>query len=73
MGGFRYVVNAAAVFVAMTAGLWVWRKIKVRELTEVPFEADMPADQMFQGFNLSEIQAAQAVASHANGETARRV
>jgi len=73
IGGPRYVLNAAVIFVAMAAGLWIWRKIKVRELLDVPFEADMPADQMFQGFNLSEIEAAQAVASHANGETTRRV
>jgi hypothetical protein len=33
----------------------------------------MPESQMFQGFNLSEIQAAQAVASHANGQHSRHV
>jgi hypothetical protein len=48
--------------------LWAWRKLKLRDVSEVSFEAEMPADQMFQGFNLSEIHAAQAVASRANAK-----
>jgi phage terminase large subunit-like protein len=47
--------------------LWLRRKWKVRSWEDIPFEAEMPEDQMFQGFNLSEIHAAQAVASRANG------
>jgi hypothetical protein len=45
---------------------WIARKLRLRDLAEVPFEADDPDDLMFQGFHLSEIQAAQAVASKAN-------
>ncbi len=65
-GDGQYVLNAAATFSAIALGFWAWRKWKLREMTEIPFEADMPQDQMFQGFNLSEIQAAQAVAAHGN-------
>ena len=54
---------AAGIFAAIALGFWLRRKVKVRSLLEVPFEADMPEDQMFQGFNLSEIHAAEAVAS----------
>jgi len=62
--GAQGVVNAAAVFSVMAVGLWGWRKFKLRDVEAVTFEADVPEDQMFQGFNLSEIQAAQAVAAH---------
>jgi hypothetical protein len=58
------IFSVAAIFCAIALGFWTVRKVKVHQATEVPFEADMPEDQMFQGFNLSEIQAAQAVASH---------
>ena len=51
------------VFGAIAVALWIRRKLKVRTWEHVPFEAEMPDDQMFQGFNLSEIQAAQAVAT----------
>jgi hypothetical protein len=57
------VIRAAAVFMAIALVFWTWRKLKVRSLTAVPFEADIPEDQMFQGFNLSEMHAAQSVAS----------
>ena len=71
-GDRQYVLNAAAIFSAMALGFWAWRKFKLREMDEVPFEADMPEDQMFQGFNLSEIQAAQAVAAHGNSNRSGR-
>ena len=54
---------AVMVFGTIAAALWIRRKLKVRTWEHVPFEAEMPDDQMFQGFNLSEIQAAQAVAT----------
>lgn len=57
------VLRAGAVFFAMALGFWAWRKFKLRDLEAVPFEADLPVDEMFQGFNLSEIHAAQAVAA----------
>jgi len=66
-GGTAFVLNTAAVLLALALGFWMWRKMKLCDMLEVPFEADLPEDVMFQGFNLSEIQAAQAVASHANG------
>ena len=64
--GPRYVANAVGVFASIALGLWIWRKVKVRAAPDVPFEAEMPDDQIFQGFNLSEGYAAQAVASKAN-------
>jgi hypothetical protein len=64
---------ATGVFGAIAVGLWLRRKWKVRSWTDIPFEADMPEDQMFQGFNLSEIHAAQSVASRANGQHSRPV
>jgi len=67
-GGTTGIAWAVAIFGAIAFGLWLRRKWKVWTWTEVPFEAEMPEDQMFQGFNLSEIHAAQAVASRANGE-----
>lgn len=68
-GGTRGVAIAAGVFLALASGLWIWRKLKVRQWTEIPFEAAVPNDQMFQGFNLSEIQAAQAVAARDHRST----
>jgi len=61
--GARGVLNAAAVFTAFAFALWARRKYALRHIEAVTFEAEEPEDQMFQGFNLSEIQAAQAVAS----------
>jgi hypothetical protein len=72
-GGTRGIAIAASVFAGLAFALWVWRKLKVRQWTDIPFEAAIPDDQMFQGFNLSEIQAAQAVASHANGHRSNSV
>ncbi|HET7697326.1 MAG TPA: hypothetical protein VFK57_16550 [Vicinamibacterales bacterium] len=72
-GGTSGIAWAVAIFGAIALALWARRKWKVRAWTDVPFEAEMPDDQMFQGFNLSEIHAAQAVASRANGEGTRPV
>jgi hypothetical protein len=58
-GGLR----AAAVFGGLALGCWAWRKYKLRETEAVPFDADVPDDETFKGFNLSEIHAAQAVAA----------
>ncbi len=62
--GARGVLNAAAVFAGCAFLLWARRKYALRDIEAVSFEAEEPEDQMFQGFNLSEIQAAQAVATH---------
>jgi hypothetical protein len=61
--GTRGIAIAAAIFSVLACALWVWRKLKVRTWTDIPFEAAIPEDQMFQGFNLSEIHTAQAVAA----------
>jgi hypothetical protein len=71
--GSTGIAWAVAVFSVIGFGLWLRRKWKVRSWTDVPFEAEMPEDQMFQGFNLSEIHAAQAVGSRANGQHSRPV
>ena len=55
-------------FAAIAFGFWARRKFKVRSFETVSFEAEEPADQMFQGFNLTEIQAAQAVAARGTAE-----
>jgi hypothetical protein len=57
------VARAAAVILGVAAGFWAWRKLRVRHLDAIGFEADLPETEMFQGFNLSEIHAAQAVAA----------
>ena len=71
--GSEGIAWAVGVFSAVAFVLWLRRKLKVRTWTDIPFEAEMPEDQMFQGFNLSEIHAAQAVASRANGQPSRPV
>jgi hypothetical protein len=71
--GTSGIAWAFAIFGAIAFGLWLRRKWNVRSWVDVPFEAEMPEDQMFQGFNLSEIHAAQAVASRANGRHSRPV
>ena len=60
--GVAGVFRAAAVFAGMALAWWAWRKYKLRQTDEVPFEADVPDDETFKGFNLSEIHAAQSVA-----------
>jgi hypothetical protein len=65
--GPRGVLDAAAVIAGFALGFWAWRKFKLRHATAVPFDAEMPDDQMFQGFNLTETYAAQSVAPRANG------
>ncbi len=62
------VVRAAAVIGGVALALWAWRKYKLREIDAVPFEADLPDDVAFRGFNLSEIHAAQSVASRGASE-----
>ena len=61
--GARGVLTAALVVVAVAFSLWVARRRKARAWTDIPFEAEEPDDVMFQGFNLSEIHAAQAIAA----------
>lgn len=61
--GTTGIAWAAAIFLVIALAMWVRRKLKVRTWEDIPFDAEMPEDQMFQGFNLSEIQAAQAVAA----------
>jgi hypothetical protein len=72
-GGTDGILIAAGIFTGFALVLWARRKYKLWNVVEIPFEAEMPEDQMFQGFNLSEIHAAQAVASHANGAPSKRV
>lgn len=62
--GARGVLNASAVFAGFALLTWARRKYVLKDIEAVSFEAEEPEDQMFQGFNLSEIQAAQAVASN---------
>jgi hypothetical protein len=61
--GARGLLSAAAIFAALGMGAWAVRKYRLRNIEEVPFEADLPEDEMFRGFNLSEIYTAQAVAT----------
>jgi len=62
-GGPPSVLHAAEVFTGIALALWIWRKWRIRSADDVPYEAAEPDDQMFQGFNLSEIHAAQSVAA----------
>jgi hypothetical protein len=55
---------AAAVFTGLSVGLWALRKYRLRTVEAVTFEAEIPEDEIFRGFNLTEIYAAQAVAAH---------
>jgi hypothetical protein len=61
--GVPGVLRAAAVIGGFACVLWALRKYKLREIEAVSFEADVPDDETFKGFNLSEIHAAQAVAA----------
>jgi hypothetical protein len=74
--GARAVLNAASVFFALALAVWAWRKFKVRSAGDITFEAELHEDETFKGFNLTEIYAAQAVASHpkeANAHSDRAV
>jgi hypothetical protein len=62
--GARGVLDASAVFAGFAFLAWARRKYVLKDVEAVSFDAEEPEDQMFQGFNLSEIQAAQAVATH---------
>jgi len=55
---------AAAVFSGCSLGLWALRKHRLRSVEAVTFDPDVPEDEIFRGFNLTEIYAAQAVAAH---------
>jgi hypothetical protein len=67
--GARGVINAAAVFCGIALCAWARRKWMLRSVEALTFDAEVPEDVMFQGFNLTEIYAAQAVA--ARGARAR--
>jgi hypothetical protein len=60
--GMTGALRAAAVIAGVAVVLWACRKYKLRDVEAVSFEADLPDDETFRGFNLSEIHAAQAVA-----------
>jgi hypothetical protein len=60
--GAEGVLSAAGVFASLAVGVWAWRRFKLGDEATVPFEADLPDDETFKGFNLSEIHAAQSVA-----------
>jgi hypothetical protein len=72
-GGAHGVLTAASVFVGLAVAVWIYRKVQLRRVVDVPFEAEIPEDAMFQGFNLSEIHAAQMVASRPNGTPSKHV
>jgi hypothetical protein len=61
--GSTSVLTASAALTSVAFGLWVWRKVKIRQLEDVPYEAERPDDEMFQGFNLTEAYVAEAIAS----------
>lgn len=61
-GGTGAVLKAALVFSAIAFAIWLRRKLKVRTWEDVLFDAEIPDDVMFQGFNLTEVYAAQSVA-----------
>jgi len=66
--GVPGVLRAAAVIGGLALGLWALRRFKLGEVESVPFEAVLPDDETFKGFNLSEIYAAQAVAEQRTSE-----
>jgi len=67
--GRKGVLVASAVFGGLALATWARRKLTLRTVDTVTFDAEEPADETFQGFNLTEIYAAQAVA--ARGAEAR--
>ncbi len=60
--GLTAVLRAAGVIGGFAVALWALRRYKLRGVEAVSFEAELPDDETFKGFNLSEIHAAQAVA-----------
>lgn len=62
--GAQGVLIAAAVFTAVGTAAWGLRKFRLRSVDDVTFDAEIPEDETFKGFNLTEIYAAQAVAAH---------
>jgi hypothetical protein len=68
-GGPASVRHAAEVFGGVALALWIWREWRIRSADDVSYEAAEPDDQMFQGFNLSEIHAAQSVAARHDSPT----
>jgi hypothetical protein len=66
--GRKGVLIAAAVFTGFAAAAWALRKWKLRDVEAVTFDADPTQDETFQGFNLTEIYAAQAVAANGRRE-----
>ena len=67
--GARAVLEAAAVVAGVALAVWARRKVTLRSAAPVPFEAEIPEGEMFQGFNLTEIYAAQAVAARSREAT----
>ena len=67
--GRRGVLIATAVFAGFAFAAWGWRKIGLRSVEAVTFDAKVPDDETFQGFNLTEIYAAQAVAARSREAT----
>ena len=67
--GRQGVLIAAAVFGGLAGATWAWRKVGLRTVEAVTFDPDVPDDETFKGFNLTEIYAAQAVASHSREAT----
>ena len=61
--GVAGVLRASGVVGTGALALWAWRKHTLREIEAVPFEASLPDDETFRGFNLSEMHAAQMVAA----------
>ena len=70
--GRQGVLIAAAVFTGFAFVFWGWRKIKLRSVESVTFDPEVPDDEMFKGFNLTEIYAAQAVAANGARTAAAR-
>jgi len=63
ISGSRGVLNAAAVFCGLALAVWIYRKLRLRTVEDVTFEAKVGEDETFKGFNLTEIYAAQSVAA----------
>jgi hypothetical protein len=66
------VLRGAGIFGGIAAACWGWRRFKLRDAATISFEADVPSDEMFRGFDLSEIHAAQCVAAQGRSNTIAR-